>query len=283
MNLLTIDTSTSACSVALTSGERLVAECLVNQEKQSASRLLECVDTVLRMSGFTVADLDGFGVALGPGSFTGVRIGIATVKGLALAARKRVAGFSSLAMLAMNLPWAACPVCPMFDARKNEVVVIRQNPAGKPLVTVVNMEEVQRGIDMTNDINLMPYDMVFVPKSPIGEVDDVPAPLVSNVRCKGLAQKERRFEIDGKMLVPVDLGRRGPVARLKDRRVVDQDVYMTEAINCALDYSGRRSSLTQIGLYGNGITSHAHNSSDGLLSRIGRRAVMDRQPHAVSS
>jgi polysaccharide export outer membrane protein len=58
-----------------------------------------------------------------------------------------------------------------YDARKNEVVVIRQNPAGKPFVTVVDILKVQRGIDMTNDINLMPYDMVYVPKSPIGEVD----------------------------------------------------------------------------------------------------------------
>ncbi len=58
-----------------------------------------------------------------------------------------------------------------MDARKNEVVVIRQNPAGRPFVTVVDMLQVQRGIDMTMDINLMPYDMVFVPKSPIGEVD----------------------------------------------------------------------------------------------------------------
>lgn len=141
MNLLTIDTSTSACSVALTAGERLVAECLVNQDKQLAARLLDCVDAVLRMSGFTVADLDGFGVALGPGSFTGVRIGIATVKGLALAARKEVAGFSSLAMLAMNLPWAACPVCPMFDARKNEVYTAlydcRERPEAKVADCVV--------------------------------------------------------------------------------------------------------------------------------------------------
>ena len=58
-----------------------------------------------------------------------------------------------------------------YDARKNEVVVIRQNPGDKPLVTVVDVLQVQRGIDMTNDINLMPYDMVYVPKSPIGEVD----------------------------------------------------------------------------------------------------------------
>jgi len=58
-----------------------------------------------------------------------------------------------------------------YDARKNEVVVIRRNPAGKPIVTVVDLIQVTRGIDMTNDINLMPYDMVYVPKSPIGEID----------------------------------------------------------------------------------------------------------------
>ena len=58
-----------------------------------------------------------------------------------------------------------------YDARKTQVIVIRQNPAGKPLVTVVDMLQVQRGIDMTMDINLMPYDMVYVPKSQIAEVD----------------------------------------------------------------------------------------------------------------
>lgn len=121
MKLLTIDTSTSTCSVALTIGERLVAEYLLSLEKAAAARLLACVEGVLGEAGLTVSDLDGIGVALGPGSFTGLRIGIATAKGLALAADKPVTGFSSLAMLAMNIPWGACPVCPMFDARKKEV------------------------------------------------------------------------------------------------------------------------------------------------------------------
>ncbi len=58
-----------------------------------------------------------------------------------------------------------------YDARRTQIVVIRQNPPGKPFVTVVNLLEVQRGINMTNDINLMPYDMVYVPKSQIAEVD----------------------------------------------------------------------------------------------------------------
>ncbi len=121
MKLLTIDTSTSTSSVALTDGGKLVAEYLLNLEKTLAARLIRAVDAVLREAGMSMADLDGIGVAMGPGSFTGLRVGTATVKGLALASGKPIAGFSSLAMLAMNLPCSAHPVCPMFDAKKKEV------------------------------------------------------------------------------------------------------------------------------------------------------------------
>ncbi|HEY6007255.1 MAG TPA: tRNA (adenosine(37)-N6)-threonylcarbamoyltransferase complex dimerization subunit type 1 TsaB [Geobacteraceae bacterium] len=121
MNLLTIDTSTSTCSVALTHDEELRAELLLAGGPTLTSRLLASVDTVLQGGGMAVAGLDGLAVALGPGSFTGLRVGVAAVKGLALASGKPVVGFSSLAMLALNLPWAVHPVCPMFDARKKEV------------------------------------------------------------------------------------------------------------------------------------------------------------------
>ncbi len=118
--------------MALTCDGELVAEYLLNQGKTLSGRLLECMDAVLDGAGLTMADLDGFGVALGPGSFTGLRIGVATVKGLALATGKPVAGFSSLAMLAMNLPWAPFPVCPMFDARKGEVYAAIYDCRGLP-------------------------------------------------------------------------------------------------------------------------------------------------------
>jgi len=100
--------------------------------------LLRLIDRALSEAGLGVTELDGIGVALGPGSFTGLRIGIATVKGLALAAGKPVTGFSSLAMLAMNLPWAAYPVCPMFDAKKKEIYTAVYNCRELPVPVIAD-------------------------------------------------------------------------------------------------------------------------------------------------
>ena len=121
MKLLLVDTSTTTCSVSLTIDGQLAAEQLLTGERSQSGLILSSVDALLTATGLNLHDLDGFGVALGPGSFTGVRIGVATVKGFALATGKPAVGFSSLAMLAMNLPWTRVPVCPMFDARKQEV------------------------------------------------------------------------------------------------------------------------------------------------------------------
>lgn len=121
MKILTIDTSTTANSVALTIGGRLIAEYFVNPDRNHSSSLMHGLDMVLKNSGCAVDELDAIGVSQGPGSFTGLRVGIATAKGLVLAAGKPLVAFSSLAMLAMNLPYAEFPVCAMFDAKKNEV------------------------------------------------------------------------------------------------------------------------------------------------------------------
>lgn len=136
MNVLTVDTSTATCSVALSVAGRTRAEYLVECQRTLSERLLAATELVLTDSGLSLKDLDCFGVALGPGSFTGVRIGVATVKGLALATGTPVAGFSSLALLAMNLPLSTLPVCPMYDARKNEVYagIYRCNPLPQSLV-----------------------------------------------------------------------------------------------------------------------------------------------------
>lgn len=121
IKLLTIQTATPAGSVALTAGDRLLGELFLDVRRPHGEWLLHAVDRLFGEAGLNVADLDGFGVTIGPGSFTGLRVGLATVKGLALAADRPIAGVSTLRTLAMQAPHAAMPVCALLDARKKEV------------------------------------------------------------------------------------------------------------------------------------------------------------------
>lgn len=119
--LLTIDTSTPAGSVALSRGETLLGEILLNVPGTHTDRLLVTVRQLLADTGTTLGQVDAFGVVLGPGSFTGLRVGVATVKGLALGAERPVVGVSSLQTLALQLPCSRHPLCALLDARKQEV------------------------------------------------------------------------------------------------------------------------------------------------------------------
>jgi tRNA threonylcarbamoyladenosine biosynthesis protein TsaB len=121
MRILSIDTSTSLASVALAGDDTIIAESLFTCDRTLSARLMPEVERLLAMAGLGYDDLDLFAAAVGPGSFTGVRCGVATVQGLALATAKPCIGFSTLAMLAMNFSLASLPVCALLDARKSEV------------------------------------------------------------------------------------------------------------------------------------------------------------------
>jgi len=121
MNILAIDTSTSLASIAVAVDEQIVAESLLNTNRTLSARLVPEIERLLTTAGLAIADIDLFASSIGPGSFTGVRGGVATIQGLALAIGKPCAGFSSLAMLAMNFSLSTTLVCPMLDARKSEL------------------------------------------------------------------------------------------------------------------------------------------------------------------
>src|SRR5919109_3236596 len=121
MRVLAVETSSRAGGVALLDGERLVAEYLLDVSATHSERLMAAVDRVLADARWTAGDLAGLAVAVGPGSFTGLRIAVSTVKGLALALGVPIAAVPTLDAMAAALPWAALPVCPVLDARKGEV------------------------------------------------------------------------------------------------------------------------------------------------------------------
>lgn len=121
MNILAIDTSTSFASIAVAVEEQIVAETLINTNRTLSARLVPEIERLLTTAGLAITDIDLFASSIGPGSFTGVRGGVATIQGLALATGKPCAGFSSLALLAMNFPLSTMLLCPMLDARKSEL------------------------------------------------------------------------------------------------------------------------------------------------------------------
>jgi tRNA threonylcarbamoyladenosine biosynthesis protein TsaB len=121
MRLLALETSTLAGGAALLEGDRVVGEYTLNIRLTHSERLMAMVDHLLRHAGWTPGDLQGLAVSIGPGSFTGLRIGVSTAKGLALALGVPVAAVPTLDALAAALPFAAHPVCPVLDARKGEV------------------------------------------------------------------------------------------------------------------------------------------------------------------
>jgi tRNA threonylcarbamoyladenosine biosynthesis protein TsaB len=137
VNILGIETSTKTGSVAIVSEDGVVAQYSLNIEVTHSERLMSTVDRLLKDTGLAVHDLGGFSVAIGPGSFTGLRIGLSTVKGLALGTGKPIAAVPTLQALAWNLPYSVYPVCPLLDARKNEVYAALYRFAGTELVQVL--------------------------------------------------------------------------------------------------------------------------------------------------
>ena len=119
--LLAVETSTAATSVALQRGDALLLERRGPEGAPTATSLLPCLDALLREAGMALDAVDAFAVSIGPGSFTSLRIGLATVKGLVFGTARPVVAVPTLAALAGSAPEGAGPVVPMLDARRGEV------------------------------------------------------------------------------------------------------------------------------------------------------------------
>jgi tRNA threonylcarbamoyladenosine biosynthesis protein TsaB len=121
MRILGIDTSTSCGTVGLIDDDFVIADYLLDIPVTHSERILGAIELVLREARCPIENLDGWAISLGPGSFTGLRIGVSTVKGLAFATGKPVAGVSTLDVLASQIPPTSHLICPILDARKREV------------------------------------------------------------------------------------------------------------------------------------------------------------------
>ncbi len=121
MKILALDSSGMVASVAVVEGDVLLAEYTVNYKKTHSQTLLPMLNEAAKMIELDLNTLDAIAVAGGPGSFTGLRIGSATAKGLGLALDKPLVHVPTVDALAWNLYGCKSLVCPMMDARRNQV------------------------------------------------------------------------------------------------------------------------------------------------------------------
>lgn len=122
MKVLALETATLAGSIAIVDDiEGLIGEVKVSVKIAHSERLMPSIEWLLKASGISIKEIDAFAVSIGPGSFTGLRIGLTTAKGFAFATGRPLVPVRTLDAFARTMPFCRHLLCPMLDARKNEV------------------------------------------------------------------------------------------------------------------------------------------------------------------
>ncbi|MFQ9417843.1 MAG: tRNA (adenosine(37)-N6)-threonylcarbamoyltransferase complex dimerization subunit type 1 TsaB [Lachnospiraceae bacterium] len=179
MKILALDSSGLVASVAVVEDNQLLAEYTVNYKKTHSQTLLPMLDEIAKMIELDLETIDAIAVAAGPGSFTGLRIGSATAKGLGLALKKPLIPVPTVDALAYNLYDSTGVICPMMDARRKQVYTGIYRFADHELVTVsrqkaIAVEELIRELNALGEAVIFLGDGVTVYQEMLKENMQVP-------------------------------------------------------------------------------------------------------------
>ena len=185
MKILSLDTSATVATVALCEDEQLLAEYTLHNGNTHSETLLPMIETMLSHYGCTVDDVDLFACSSGPGSFTGVRIGAATLKGLAFAKDTPCVGVSTLEAIAENLVAIRGLICPVMNARRSQVYTALFRSDGESLVRL--MPDAAMAISELDDL-LSSYgeEVAFA-----GDGYDVTLPALSKTAARTVPERLR--------------------------------------------------------------------------------------------
>jgi tRNA threonylcarbamoyladenosine biosynthesis protein TsaB len=160
MITLAMECATETVGLALLDGEGILAEFYLGPGRHHAEVLLPALEKLLLLSRIPIEKIDLLACTTGPGSFTGVRMGVSTVKGLALAIGKPIVGVSTLETLAMNAVPTSGLICPLLDARRGQVYagLYRMGPDGFP--EVVTPERLTDIVQLIRDLPTDEVDLI---------------------------------------------------------------------------------------------------------------------------
>ena len=161
MRILAIDSSGLVASVAIATEDALLAEYTINYKKTHSQTLLPMLDDVVHMVDLDLSEVDAIAITAGPGSFTGLRIGAATAKGLGLALDRPIIPVPTVDSLAYNLYGTDKMVCPLMDARRNQVYTGLYEFSGEKLVILSPQKAVDID-EIIDEINQMGRTAIFL-------------------------------------------------------------------------------------------------------------------------
>lgn len=213
MKILALDSSGIVASVAIVEDDALIAEYTVNYKKTHSQTLLPMLDELVKMTELDLQTIDAIAVSAGPGSFTGLRIGSATAKGLGLALKKPLISIPTVQALAYNLYDTEGLICPIMDARRNQVYTGIYQYENHQLVTVEDQMAVSIG-ELLEKLNHYEKKVIFlgdgVPvfRTVIEESLQVPysfAPAHMNKqRASAVAALGLQYYLEGKLQTAVE-------------------------------------------------------------------------------
>lgn len=161
MKLLAIDTSGLVASVAVIDNDILLAEYTINYKKTHSQTLLPMIDDVVQMIELELEVIDAIAIASGPGSFTGLRIGSATAKGLGLALNKPIISIPTVDGLAYNLFGTDKIVCPLMDAKRNQVYTGLYEFINEEFKVIIHQKAVSIE-EIIEEINELNREVIFL-------------------------------------------------------------------------------------------------------------------------
>ncbi|GLC82574.1 tRNA (adenosine(37)-N6)-threonylcarbamoyltransferase complex dimerization subunit type 1 TsaB [Lacrimispora brassicae] len=233
MRILGIESSSLVASVALVEDEVTTAEYTVNFKRTHSQTLLPMLDEIVKMVDLDLKTIDAIAVSGGPGSFTGLRIGSATGKGLGLALKKPLISVPTVDAMAYNLYGSAYSVCPIMDARRNQVYTgIYDNRDGFSVIKeqcAMDIEELVEELNTSGQKVIFLGDGVPVYRKQIQEKMTVPflfAPAhLNRQRAAAVAALGCRYYEEGKTLGAED---HAPVYLRKPQAEREREAHFSE-------------------------------------------------------
>lgn len=205
MKILGIDTSTKACSAALFDGNTPVCEYIINDKKTHSQKLMPIIEKMLEMSDISIEDIDAIAVSVGPGSFTGLRIGMATAKAIAHVNKIPVISVDSLETIAYNIEPTDRKICAILDAQRTHVYTANYSYDGNILkaeteISVKDIDELLSEIGNSGDEYIIAGEAVYKYFDKISEYKNIkpasPANCISKASgvCTGALIKYEKGE-----------------------------------------------------------------------------------------